>query len=833
MKKVFRDKYLITRIIATILIILTAGVFAYAAMNPVDNFHLYYKNSGFFSESWQKEPDGEFIDSDYIDIAPGETVCIYHMLPDSNSPDEAIAIYDPGMYICVYTDETLLGEFAKDTDDEIGKEIGNTWFITDIPMFVQSKVLTVKMTNPTSITVRFYFSYALFGQRNDLNNEIFMKNMSCFLNGFMFIIVGFVLAIFVYYLFKYNIYSMKQPAAYMAVISFLSGIWFLVDSNLVQFIGGSVSARFAAAYFLFLIVPIFQLLFFREYLKNGKKIIQSLLCIYLVVMAIVVALYATGIAHITSSFWIIRLYLYILIVLFLALQVKEFFKTENLFLFASIIGTAFFSGISVRSIWRYFFEAGADNEKYFRIGYSIYLLTLTVTVLLRSFYEIRGEMTLRKLKELAYVDTVTGGNSLAFLDEKFKEIEAKSRDEYWILYMNLVGFKAVNEIIGWENGNKLLKDLYAENQLSLVEDEYQAALGQSSFAMLIKSDKKAYDVRRKCSDLRDGLDKILRTKFNTLSVRCEFSACPVNAGEGNFKAVLDLARVAYRNSAAAYDIASDCWLYTEMCKDKMRVEKTMENRLENALANKEMELFLQPKIDPQNDKVTGAEALVRWRKNDGTILGPVYFIPVFERNRMIARVDLFMFRETCLFIKKWVDEGNEPFRISVNISKYSILNPENFESYEKIIKEIEPPINWIEFEITESMAYNNEGDIAEIVDRIHDLGATVSMDDFGSSYSNLAAIQRLQFDTVKIDRGIFTHGFPDNEKSYQMVSALIRMFTTIGIFVVAEGIDAQKQVEALKELGCHSIQGYYYSKPIDTEKFKEFFYQKHRKGDLD
>ncbi len=823
MKEFLKKKYIMTRIVASILILLTAGVFIYASLDPVDDFRLHYTYTDYFSEKWQDDPEGKPLSGDYINVGPGETVYLYHSLPYAVSPDEAIAIYDPRLYVAVYANGTFLGDFGKGTDDVLGKEIGNSWFVINIPMFAQGKMLTLEIKNPTSKNIRFYFSYALFGQHNDLNNEIFIKNMSAFLTGLMFIIVGIILAISTGFLFKYNIESMKNPAAYMSVISILSGIWFLVDSNLPQFVSSSVSARYAVAFFLLLILPIYLLMFFMEYLNRGKKLIQVLLCIYIAIMALVVALYAFGIVHISSGFRIILAYLFVILLFLLVLQIREFLITEDKYFFASNLGTIFFVGVAIRSVVRYRFIYEAGNTRYSRIGYSVFLLTISLIVLLKSFREIRGEMNLRKLKKLAYVDAVTGGNSVAYLSEKFSEINEEELDKYWILYMNLVSFKAVNEVIGWENGNILLKDVYEQNQLALLDGEYQAALGQSSFAMLIKSDMNAQDVRRKCSQLREGLDKVVREKFKSLSLRTEFSACPINTGDDNFKAILDLARIAYRNSAASYDIASDCWIYTEMCKDKMRVEKTMENKLEKALVNKEMELFLQPKVDPQTGKVTGAESLIRWRRNDGTILRPVYFIPVFERNRMIARVDLFMFRETCLFIKKWIDDGNEPFRISVNISKYSILNTDNFERYEQIIREINPPIQWIEFEITESMAYNNESDISEIIDRIHDLGATVSMDDFGSSYSNLVAIQRLQFDTVKIDRGIFTHGFPDNEKSFQMVSALMRMFTTIGIFVVAEGIESEDQVEALKKLGCHSIQGYYYSKPLDIDKFKEYF----------
>ncbi len=315
-----------TRIVASILILLTAGVFICASLDPVDDFRLHYSYTDFFSEKWQDDPDGKPLSENYVSVGPDETVYLYHVLPYAISPDEAIAIYDPGMYIAVYANGTFLGDFGKGTDDVLGKEVGNSWFIINIPLFAQGKILTLEIKNPTSKNVRFYFSYALFGQHNDLNNEIFIKNMSAFLNGLMFIIVGIILVIFTFFLFKYKIESMKVPAAYMSIVSILSGIWFLVDSNLPQFISGSVSARYSVSFFLLLVLPIYLLMFFMEYLDRDKKLIKILLCIYIAIMALVVLLYATGLVHISISFRIILAYLFVVLLFLLVLLQRKLFQ---------------------------------------------------------------------------------------------------------------------------------------------------------------------------------------------------------------------------------------------------------------------------------------------------------------------------------------------------------------------------------------------------------------------------------------------------------------------------------------------------------------------------
>lgn len=212
---------------------------------------------------------------------------------------------------------------------------------------------------------------------------------------------------------------------------------------------------------------------------------------------------------------------------------------------------------------------------------------------------------------------------------------------------------------------------------------------------------------------------------------------------------------------------------------------------------------------------------MRWQKPDGTLIPPGEFIPLFERNGFITELDLYMFEQVCLLLKKWEDEGRSLPLVSVNISKAAFNRTDLLERYEEIIRRIQPPLTRLELEFTESIAYRDAGRMRYIIERIHSYGASCSIDDFGSAYSNMNSLVRFDFDIVKLDKCFFDFGFPADRKSYELVSGVISMLKTLGMEIIAEGIEREEQVSAISRLGCDSIQGFYYSRPVPVVDFCE------------
>ena len=233
-------------------------------------------------------------------------------------------------------------------------------------------------------------------------------------------------------------------------------------------------------------------------------------------------------------------------------------------------------------------------------------------------------------------------------------------------------------------------------------------------------------------------------------------------------------------------------------------------------------MYLQPKVDPVSEKVVGAETLIRWNSESEGMISPGAFIPVAEKSGQIGMLDLYMFKKTCQYLKHRLDAGRPMINVSVNVSKFGMDRLDFFDAYERIMKETGVPTQYLEFEITESMAFERVERLEAMIERIHELGAIVSMDDFGSAYSNLASISRLNFDVVKMDKVFFDAGFPENRHQYILVRNLIETFHNMEIEVVCEGVETREQKDALLELGCDMIQGYYYSRPLPEREFDEY-----------
>ena len=255
---------------------------------------------------------------------------------------------------------------------------------------------------------------------------------------------------------------------------------------------------------------------------------------------------------------------------------------------------------------------------------------------------------------------------------------------------------------------------------------------------------------------------------------------------------------------------------------KEQAENKFFRVLQNALQQREFEMYLQPKVNPKTGRIGGAEALVRWNSPIYGRLQPDSFIPFLEYSGMILEIDLYMFRRVCELLHHWKVSGVEPVVISVNVSKYDMEYPKLLEEYDRILEETEAPAEYLELEITENMAYHDVERMHRLLDWTHKRGARCAMDDFGKAYSNLNAIQELEFDTVKLDKCFFRNDFPRQERGKKIVWGLLELFRSLDIEVVAEGVETEEQKLALEQMDCELIQGYYYSKPLPVAVFEAY-----------
>ena len=256
--------------------------------------------------------------------------------------------------------------------------------------------------------------------------------------------------------------------------------------------------------------------------------------------------------------------------------------------------------------------------------------------------------------------------------------------------------------------------------------------------------------------------------------------------------------------------------YDGPLEQRHRMEQQMEADFPQAVEDGEFEAWFQPKVDPVRNQIIGAEALVRWRKEDGSYRAPYLFIPLFERDGLVADLDICMFRLVCQQQVKWKEAGIRQVPVSVNMSRTTLLRPGTVEIYRKMVEESGVPIELVPIEITESAAFLSN-QIGERMKSLKAMGFALHMDDFGSGYSSLTSLGILPFDVTKIDKSLADNIGTD--RGAMILRHMMAMIHELGMKAVAEGVESADQVEFLKMLGCDAIQGYYYSKPVPAAEF--------------
>ena len=232
-------------------------------------------------------------------------------------------------------------------------------------------------------------------------------------------------------------------------------------------------------------------------------------------------------------------------------------------------------------------------------------------------------------------------------------------------------------------------------------------------------------------------------------------------------------------------------------------------------------LFYQPKINLADGEIIGVEALIRWKKPDGTLIPPSAFIPVAENSLLITKISDFVLGEACRQNKAWQDMGLPPITVSINLTSVDFYQTDVKESLQKALAKTGLKPEYLEVELTESLALKDIDQAIHQMKELREIGVKLSMDDFGTGYSSLSYIQVLPITLLKLDRSFIMY-LEEDEISREIVSAVIRIAKSKKIETIAEGIETIGQAEILKESGCDHAQGYFFGKPMPAEEFEKF-----------
>ena len=396
-------------------------------------------------------------------------------------------------------------------------------------------------------------------------------------------------------------------------------------------------------------------------------------------------------------------------------------------------------------------------------------------------------------------------NKNEFIKLVSKKLNTKS--EAYIVYFDIDSFSLYTNVFGISKGDSLL--IYIANILTNLSKIY------NFISTRLYNDKFAFYIETNLEKLETIIDTIMTfTKHYTSSYdfNLSFGIYKITNTSISVGNMLDFAEMAvetikYRHDKK-YALYSD-----EISKMKIEEQKYV-NNMELALSNKEFCIYIQPKYNVLDDTIIGGEALVRWIQND-KIIAPSEFIPVFEHNGLITKLDLFVWEEVCKYLRYRIDNNLIVVPISVNVSRLFFTLNSFVHDITKLIDKYCIPHEYIEFEITESL-FSNSILIGQKVNELRSKGFRILMDDFGSGYSNLSVLKDVEFDVLKLDLRFFE----SSEKRAQIiVESVIKMAQKLNIPVVAEGVENIEHVRLLKKYGCDYAQGYFYSRPIAVKEF--------------
>ena len=443
-----------------------------------------------------------------------------------------------------------------------------------------------------------------------------------------------------------------------------------------------------------------------------------------------------------------------------------------------------------------------------------------------------------EIRHLAFYDNLTGlANRTLFLDRLKKIIDHSERNNrsFALLFMDIDNFKQINDTMGHHAGDILLKntadiikkcirksDSVGVNGID-APDNLVARHGGDEFVMIlseISSPESAAIVARR---LLDAIPQTQVIQGNEISVTASIGIS-IYPGDGD-----DTDELFRHADTAMYHAKKRGRNNYQFFKDSLNaaaVERfSLEQDLKAALANDDFVLYFQPQLKLEDESILGAEALIRWIHPKRGFVAPDQFIAIAEDCGLIVDINRWVIETACEQSRKWQDQGLSDVRIAVNLSGYRMAEQNIVETLQKNLDQYHLKGEAIEVEVTENVLMHDTKSIVETLKSIKDLGVGVSLDDFGTGYSSLSYLTTFQVDAIKIDRS-FVMGCTDNEKNRVIIKAIIAMGHSLGMKIVAEGVETLEHFQFLKQCGCDECQGFYFSRPIPADDFEQLILRK-------
>jgi len=388
--------------------------------------------------------------------------------------------------------------------------------------------------------------------------------------------------------------------------------------------------------------------------------------------------------------------------------------------------------------------------------------------------------------------------------------------DYTGIFFNIHNFKYVNKVFDYSQGDVILRNYAHMVKSYLDSDEEIARLGGDNFVVICRNEN-ASDFISKIKDVH------MSHEFRSVKRELQLG---VTAGiaclEGVDKPREVMARTSIAYQAARKTGAGSIVVYTKEIQKQLMDDQEILAAFPQALAAGEFVVYYQPKVRIADKSIYGAEALVRWVR-DGQVVTPARFIPQFEREGSVCRLDYYMLEQVCGFLKSRLDKGLKIVPVSVNFSRRHLEEGDLVERITGTIDRFGIDRSYIEIELTESEDYQNYEIMSSVIGRLKERGISTFIDDFGTGFSSLNMIKKVDLDTIKIDKSLIPFDDVNNNKHQDIVmfSSIIDLIGRLGKKSVAEGVETTQQLDYLEKLGCDIVQGYVFDKPLPKDEFEQ------------
>lgn len=437
-------------------------------------------------------------------------------------------------------------------------------------------------------------------------------------------------------------------------------------------------------------------------------------------------------------------------------------------------------------------------------------------VYLRKLYSL--ENSNKTLYDITTKDPLTGAYNFETFKKKAQKLLTQTTKKYSLSYVDFADFKYINDVFGYKYGDEILINYAATISNELRTGEVLGRVSADNFVILrYYNEKNDIMVRQQQVDIK--ITEFMHDMYGgqAVSVQCGICYLEDLAEDLQIEGILD--RANYARKTVKTGLNRKYAVYDESIRKQLRYEKSIENRMLKSLENEEFLVYFQPKVDLQTGRATQAEALVRWQTDEGLIIPPDKFIPIFEKKYLISSLDQYVFKKVCAFIRRRLDAGLPVNTISVNVSRLQFYNSDFVKIYEDIKNKFRIPDHLLEIEITESIAFDNVTFLEKTVSELKSKGFLISIDDFGTGFSSLSLLKNIPIDVLKIDQSFFRESI-HKEKDNIVIKGIIDLVNKLSIRTVAEGIETAEQVAFLKSVNCNMIQGYFFYKPLPEDKFE-------------